>query len=266
MKKILVFLVLVVAFAGYAAYQQFGEMEPAPSAGASAPAATAGMSGANAGASPRRVAEGGATIQARASDLANRAYTGDPVAIERLVDLNGSCRVANAIRPDAKVGRDMARLQELCRNYTPIQGGKIDWSMGITSELDRMVKQTRASQGELAVGEALARELKSNDPYRARAILQYSARNDEIPSSLKPFIGQRIIGTDDMKDQLEVLSQLEFCRRGGDCGSGDFSTVVACSVIGPCEPGEGLIALFRRKTTPDNFSAASRLSRVLASR
>lgn len=203
--------------------------------------------------------------RAYAQRLVDRAYKNDPVAIEQLVELNGACNGANAIQPGAKVDQDMSRLQAFCKDYLPSETNKVDWASSYAALLQARLDELHDRKGAAAVADELGGLLGSHaSAQEARDALQYAAKSGIAPSTLKPLVDTKIAGTSAQRDQMEALALVEFCRRGGDCGSNDFTTLTACTVLGPCDPGDSLITLVRRKTTPENFEAVQRMSQALA--
>lgn len=199
-----------------------------------------------------------ATFQA---DLAS----GEPVAIERFVELVGACESVQVTLPNAQPDRDFARMREFCDGYTsgmqPIDLAEM-WESGLTAELDQRMADLKASSGQEAVGRELSKIVKDGNAYEKRAALQYAANNAIIPEHLRETIANSSNGGR-LSQQLDALSYVEFCRSGGDCGSNDFETLRACVALGPCKPGDGLLDVIRRQASPRDFEAAMEISRDL---
>lgn len=202
--------------------------------------------------------------KAYAQTLSDGVYRQDSVAIERMVELNGACASALSVKPSGQVTRDMGRLIEYCRGFQSAPKGGLDWSKSYASMLASRLDKIQSEQGSAAVGRELATILEDANAQQAQDALQYAADSGIVPASLESLVDQNIQGTTVQRDQLETLAYIEFCRRGGDCGANDFSTLTACAAIGPCQPGDTLVSIIRRKTTPENFEAAQKMSRALS--
>ncbi|HET7656064.1 MAG TPA: hypothetical protein VFK18_03630, partial [Luteimonas sp.] len=202
-----------------------------------------------------------------ASELKPGVLRNYPVAIERYVDLMGACRSATSATLEGESSFDMARLRKYCRGYPGqhADGSSSDvWSNAYSVRLQRKLDDVRNERGAAAARHELGSQLANAGPFESRAILQYAGKSGLVPDILESHVDPEIVGTALMNEQFQLLSQIEFCRKGGDCRPQALSTLLACVSLGPCQGNESLVSVFRRNSPPVSFQAAMRLSDELA--
>ena len=191
---------------------------------------------------------------------------GDPVAIDKFMRLIGACESGVKVMPGIDVPMEVERLRGFCAMHASNKDEFANlWSQlskdSYTSQLKEKLRYLEESTGKDAVRRELSAELKSANADQAQMSLEYAAESALVPEELDPLIDART----DMAaaKKLSILSQIEFCRRGGDCGARDFPAIAACVSLPPCPTQLGLLDVIRRSSAPRDYEAAVRMSEAL---
>ena len=125
------------------------------------------------------------------------------------------------------------------------------------------MRNLQSSAGIGAVRRELSVELRSSDPYRAQMALEYAANAGVVPEELESVVDKSDAS---LSKQLSILSHIEFCRRGGECGGTDFPALSACVALPPCPTNLDLLQVIRRASAPRDYEAALKMSDSLHQR
>lgn len=208
----------------------------------------------------------------RYSDLYDKYATGalanDPVSIEKFMMLAGACESGTQVMAGGKIPEEVKRLREFCAMHS---SGKEEaayrmndlWSQSYSAKLQERMRELKAREGSDAVRHELSIELRTSDPYQAQMALEYAANEGVIPEELDSIVDKSDAS---LSKQLSILSRIEFCRRGGECGGADLAALSACVALPPCPTNLDLLEVIRGSSAPRDYEAALRMSEALHKR
>lgn len=193
------------------------------------------------------------------------ALANDPVSIEKFMMLTGACESGTQVMSGGKIPDEVKRLREFCAMHSsgkeePASPMNDLWSQSYSAKLQERMRELEARAGSEAVRRELSAELRTSDPYQAQMALEYAANAGVIPEGLDLIVDKSDAS---LSKQLSILSRIEFCKRGGECGGADLAALSACVALPPCPTKLDLLEVIRRSSAPRDYEAALRMSQAL---
>ena len=205
----------------------------------------------------------------RYQDLYERYATGvlanDLVSINQLISLTGACETVRSVIPGIKIPVEVKRMQEFCALHvsnkaeTAYQLNEL-WQKSYSMKIKTKLEALEKAAGKDAVGRELSVELRTANAYQAQMALEYAANAGVIPEELGSVVDK---SDPSLSKQLSIASHIEFCRRGGACGSTDFESIRACVALPPCRTKLDSLEVIQRASAPRDYEAAVKISKAL---
>lgn len=197
------------------------------------------------------------------------ALSGDPVSIDKFIRLEGACESGVSVIPGVEIPVEVKRLRDFCAMHYSSKE-EFDYRVNVlrkqsySAKLEARLRKVEEVAGKDVARRELSAELRSANADQAQMILEYASNADLVPEELSSEADIR--ADPSLAEKLSILSYIEFCRRGGECGDSDFPALAACVSLPPCSSKFGLLEVIRRASAPRDYEAAQSMSEMLHGR
>lgn len=200
------------------------------------------------------------------SKYSSGALSGDPVSIDKFLRLEGACESGVKVVPGIEIPVEVKRLREFCAMHYSSKD-EFEYRVNVlrkesySAKLEVKLRRIEGETGKDIAGRELSNELRNANADQAQMILEYASNAGLVPEELGSVADIR--ADPSLAKKLSILSYIEFCKRGGECGNSDLPALAACVSLPPCSTELGLLEVIRRASAPRDYEAAQSMSAML---